>query len=104
VSGGNVCGVSKLQSRQRNVANSPVRAIRLAASETQSDLAEYLGCTPSFVSLVETGRAKMGVDSSLRFLRHYRQEMAQLGVELEDVLRGEMPTRRTINARKRRNI
>ena len=66
----------------------PGQVLREALGLTHPEFAEKIGRSRTFVMQVEGGRDSYGSASALAIADLYRREMIQLGITVEDLLRG----------------
>ena len=66
----------------------PLRELREALGLNQAELAEAIGRTRVFVSMVENRQTRLGVDTVLAVVDRYRPVLNRLGITAEDLLRG----------------
>lgn len=66
----------------------PLRELRRSLGMKQRPFAAEVGLHPTYVSQLETGHQPMGKESALKVAARFRAEMAQLGLTIEDMMRG----------------
>jgi len=55
---------------------------------SQRAFGKEVGLHPTYVSQLETGHEPVGKTAALRISSRYRTEMMQLGITVEDLMRG----------------
>jgi len=68
-------------------AANPLRRIREALGLTQAQLAEKLRWSRQYVHQLESGTDPIGGNTALRIADAFPDQMAQLGLTVEDLLR-----------------
>lgn len=66
----------------------PLRRLRDWLKLSQAALGETLGISQAHVSDVEAGKERLGVDPALKAKEAYPKAMTELGLTVEDLLRG----------------
>jgi len=74
-------------------AEHPVRRLRVFLGLTQRELADRIESHMTYISQVETGSQPLGHEIALRLADHFRAELGKLGLTVEDLLRGKLPSR-----------
>lgn len=69
----------------------PLKKLREHLDMTQDQLAEQVGWSRSFVAQVENGQSNLGRDSILVLFEKYPKQLAKLGIDAVDMLRGLEP-------------
>jgi transcriptional regulator with XRE-family HTH domain len=71
-----------------SVGNAVLFRLRTELGLTQKQMAETCGLAKVYIAQVEGGTYHLGRDAGLKILDAYRTPMRELGIELEDLLRG----------------
>lgn len=70
--------------------------IREAAELSVAELAAKVGCSQAYAYRMESTTDGVSKRFALALVDHFPKEMADLGLTLEDLLRGELPTPKSV--------
>lgn len=86
----------------RDMSNHVLKDLRKALDMTQAEFAAAIGVQQSYISLIENDpNRRLGGETALAIADRFRERMNQLGITVEDLLRGtrgRRPQRRGMEA------
>jgi transcriptional regulator with XRE-family HTH domain len=83
-----MAGKKRRKAKARVLAH-PIRELREAVGLTREELAERIGRTRPFITMLEEYEGQeLGRETALRLFDEFRTDLNRLGITAEDLLRG----------------